>query len=356
MEHVRREDRWFTALSRLMDVGILLLGRERTLDYANAIAGTLLGYGSVEELTQHWMELERLLAPALERACERTDAATPLELELVSASVTRRLRFEIYRLEEDECEGFLVLVRDRDMQDALEQELALAIQMRGLTHFYMQVVHDLKAPLNAMVINLELLRDTIRGGEAAADPVYTRQKRYIDVLGEEVYRLNRSLTSLLAQTPRLAEAPKRFDLRDLMQEIVLLLEPQARSQQVAVEADLGTEALPLISRRDRLKQALLNVAVNALEAMPQTGVLGIRVTKEAGHAHVAISDSGPGIPPEILDRIYQMHFTTKTGGTGIGLYVARSVVEAHKGEIRVATDPTDGTTVHIRLPLATVPD
>src|SRR5882724_3950399 len=109
MEHPRREDRWFTALSRLMDVGILLLGRERNLDYANAVAGTLLGYASVDELAQHWMELQRLLAPALERACERTRAATPLELELASAGVTRRLRFEIYRLEEDECEGFLVL-------------------------------------------------------------------------------------------------------------------------------------------------------------------------------------------------------------------------------------------------------
>ena len=352
MERRQGEDRWFTALSRVMDVGILLLGNDRTLDYANGVACMLFGYSTFEELGQHWAEFGNLLGPALDRACERLEPQTPLELELASPRVTRRLRFEVYLLEEDECEGFLALVRDRDMQDALEHELALAIQMRGLTQFYMQVVHDLKAPLNAMVINLELLRDTLRAGEAPSEDAYARQTRYVSVLGEEVHRLNRSLTSLLTQTPRLNEEAKRVDLRELVQELVLFVEPQARSQHVAIELDLGTEAHALVGRRDRLKQAMLNVAVNALEAMPEGGVLGITLTTEGSVAHIAIRDNGPGIPPEIIDRVYQMHFTTKSGGTGIGLYVARSVVEAHKGKIRVATGPGEGTTVHIQLPLS----
>lgn len=351
-----RGERGFATLSRVLDVGVLVLAVDRTLDYANGGACTLLGYASSEDLAQHWAEFQKLLDPALDRACDEANVAVPLEIDLAATQITRRLRLEIYRLDGDQCDGFLALVRDQHMQEALEHELALAIQMRGLTQFYMQVVHDLKAPLNAMVINLELLRDTLRAGEAASDAVYERQKRYVDVLGEEVHRLNRSLTSLLTQTPRLDDAQQRFDVRELVQELVLLLEPQARSQHVTVEVDLGSQPLPLLGRRDRLKQALLNVAVNALEAMTAGGVLGIRVTAENDQTHITIGDNGPGIPPEILDRIYQMHFTTKSGGTGIGLFVARSVVRAHNGEIRVATTPGKGTTVHIHLPLASGSD
>src|SRR6185295_17410431 len=106
-----------------------------------------------------------------------------------------------------------------------------------------------------------------------------------------------------------------------------------------------------VGRRDRLKQALLNVAVNALEAMPDGGALAIVLRREGERAHITVRDDGPGMPPEIVDRIYDMHFTTKSGGTGIGLYVARAVVEAHRGEIRVATGPDEGTSIHIVLPV-----
>ena len=344
-------DRGFGALARMMDVGVVLLAPDQDLDFANAPACTLLGYDSCDDLRPHWPEFRRLLQPALDRTCEGQSAGTPLDLEVASAGRTRKLRFELYLLEEEECEGFLVLIKDRDMLDALENELALAIQMRGLTRFYMEVVHDLKAPLNAMVINLELLKDTIR---TDGDPQqYERQRRYIDVLGEEVLRLNRSLTSLLTQTPRLSETPQRFDFRELVEELSLLLGPQAKAQQVEVQTSLPKDPLPIVGRRDRLKQGVLNVAINALEAMPEGGLLGITVTRDDDStARLAIRDTGPGIPPEIIGRIYAMHFTTKSGGTGIGLHVARAVVLTHLGTIRIETAPGAGTTVHITLPLA----
>jgi signal transduction histidine kinase len=110
--------------------------------------------------------------------------------------------------------------------------------------------------------------------------------------------------------------------------------------------------MPIVGRRDRLKQGVLNVAINALEAMPEGGLLGLTVARDGDTARLAIRDTGPGIPPEIVGRIYAMHFTTKSGGTGIGLYVARSVVLAHLGTISIETAPGAGTTVHITLPLA----
>ncbi len=344
---------WFGALTRVMDMGVVLLASNRELEFANAPACALLGYDTSDELRRHWSEFRHLLEPGFERAAAG-ERGFSLDLELTTDGRTCKLRFELYRLDEPHGDGFLALIKDRDMLDALEDELALAIQMRGLTRFYMEVVHDLKAPLNAMVINLELLKDTLVPADNAAR--YERQRRYVDVLGEEVQRLNRSLTSLLTQTPRLAEAAQRFDLRELVQELAALLGPQAKAQHVNVETTIPDERLPILGRRDRLKQALLNVAINALEAMPDGGLLAITLAREGETARIAVRDSGPGIPPDLLGRIYAMHFTTKSGGTGIGLYVARSVVTAHQGTIRVDSAVGAGTVVDVTVPLATAAD
>jgi signal transduction histidine kinase len=344
-----QSERWFGALVRVMDVGVVFLTVGHELEFANTSAYALLGYADSEDLQRHWSEFRRLLEPGLD--CKRADGTPglPLDVEVTAQGRTRKLRLELYRLEEDNCDGVLILVKDREMLEALEDELALAIQMRALTRFQTEAVHDLRAPLNAMVLNLELLKDALPPDEDAERQA--RQRRYLNVLGEEVLRLNRSLTALLAQNPHPSEASQAFDLRVLLDELVALLGPQAKAQRVTIETALPNEAIPVVGRRDRLKQAFLNVAINALEAMPQGGVMRIAVERDETNVRLAIRDEGPGIPPEIVERIYAMHFTTKSGGTGIGLYVARSVVLAHHGTIRVESSPGAGTVVYVTLPL-----
>ena len=136
----------------------------------------------------------------------------------------------------------------------------------------------------------------------------------------------------------------------MVQEIERLLLPQARLQHVALEAYLPGTAVRIAGQRDRLKQAILNVAINALEAMSEGGELALRLEANPDQAEVLITDSGPGIPEEVRPRIFDMHFTTKTSGTGIGLYVARSIVEAHGGDISVANAPGRGSEFRLRLP------
>jgi len=336
---------------RTMEVGVVLLTVGHDLEFANAQACALLGYDDPEDLRHHWAEFQRLLQPGLERKPSDHTAPVALDVEVKASGQNRKLRFEIYRLEEDSCDGLLVLVKDRALLDALGDELALAIQMRALTRFLMEVVHDLRAPLNAMVINLELLKDVLPADEDVER--IAKRQRYIGVLGEEVQRLNRSLTALLTQTPRPPEASQQFDLRAIVEELATLLGPQAKAQHVTIETTLPPDPLSIDGRRDRVKQALLNVAINGLEAMPEGGTMRMTAAQEGTEAQLTIHDEGAGIPADIVPRIYAMHFTTKSGGTGIGLYVARSVVLAHHGTIRVDSAPGAGTTVHIGLPLAT---
>jgi signal transduction histidine kinase len=103
---------------------------------------------------------------------------------------------------------------------------------------------------------------------------------------------------------------------------------------------------------DRLRQAFLNVAVNALEAMPRGGRLTLEARRDGTQARIAVRDTGPGIPAATLQRVYDPDFTTKDGGSGIGLHVARAVVELHGGEIGVESEPGRGTDVLVVVPLA----
>jgi signal transduction histidine kinase len=143
-----------------------------------------------------------------------------------------------------------------------------------------------------------------------------------------------------------------FDLTGSLADLAALLGPQARRQAVDLVARLPDEQMPVHGYPDRLRQAFLNVAVNALEAMPRGGRLTLSARRDGARARVALRDDGPGIPPEALPRVYDPDFSTKEGGSGVGLHVARALVELHGGEIRVESAPGGGTCVRVAVPLA----
>jgi signal transduction histidine kinase len=349
-ERGTQAERRVSALASFMDVGVLLLGPEQRLEFANAAARELLGCITPGDLEQRWDGMRHILTEALQRAAAgesgaRVDVALPIDDHI------RNLRLELHRPEEDERGGYLVLVKDRELLEAFETDLRLATQMRGLARVYGALAHELKAPLGAMAINLELLNDALRTDAGDSADLRDRRQRYADVLREELARLNRSLVSVLNQTTSMNEARERFDLCGLVRDLDALLAPQAKLQHVELDIRLPEREVSLAGHRDRLKQALLNIATNALEAMPDGGQLGVALDAENGHATLSIRDSGPGIPPEVLSKMYSMYFTTKSGGTGIGLYVARSVVESHGGEIQVDSCGGEGTCFRVNLPL-----
>ena len=339
--------RGFATLMKVMDVGVILVGRDQVLDFANAPARELLGCPAPNELERRWHGFRALLD---ERLTDTNAEGTRLDLEVPHEGRAASLRIEVYPRDEDDGEGRLILVKSREMLDALENELRLAIQMRGFARFYMAFAHDLKAPLNAMVLNLELLKGTF-GAEATGDPqLKERRERYVAVLREEVARLDRYLRTILTQAAPASESLQQFDVRELIQDLATLLGPQAKQQHVVLDTQLPDESIRLTGHRDRLKQAMLNIAINALESMPDGGRMTLELSAKDARARIAIRDSGPGIAPELLGQIYGMHFTTKNGGTGIGLYVARSVVESYGGEIRVESEVGRGTCFAVELP------
>lgn len=338
----------FATLGKVLNVGVLLLGQGGKLEFASARARELFGCRSQAELEQ---ALARL-APEIDRQTQPAKTANPrgVRMDVEAAGAPGGLRLELYALD-DEADGRLVLVRDRATMTALETDLRLATQLRGLARLYISVAHDIRAPLGAIVTHLELLGMTIDDEAAGMTDVPERRRRYLNVLDEEIQRLRRSLDGLLNHAALPKETTEEVNLREVVVDLEQLLGPQCRRQKVRLTTQLPESEVRVRAARDALKQALINLSVNALEAMPQGGELELRLDHVDSRAVLSVSDSGPGVPEEIRDRIFTMHYTTKDSGTGIGLYVARNVAESSGGNIRVDSEPGRGARFEIDLPV-----
>jgi len=339
----------FSALAQAMDMGILLLRGNRGPDFANPRALELFGSASLTALKERWPAVRDGLDPLFARLGAGNPAPPPTHIELPGDGVAR-LRVEVFRLGGPECDEFLVLLNDPGILDALETDVRLASQLQGVARVYRTVAHELRAPLSAMMIHLDLLRESLArpGGSGEAKE---SQERYVVVLRDELDRLNRSLTEALTQTLPPTDQRDRFDLREALTELGTLLAPQARRQGVELRSEMPETPVVLVGYKDRLKQSFLNVAVNALEALPTGGTVSLQMTVRGQEVLVRITDDGPGIPPDVLARIYERDFTTKGTGSGIGLFVARALVEMHAGEIKVESSEGRGTSVEVRLPV-----
>lgn len=236
--------------------------------------------------------------------------------------------------------------------EALRTDLLDASRLRGLAYFSSTMAHDLKGPLNTMAINLELLSHSVERPEDDAERTRERQRRYVAALRQEMSRLNRCLDTFLGHIRPAPDIYKRFDLRELLDEVEALAGPKARVQHVALQKDVPDQPVSCAGYPAQLKQALVNVVVNALEVMPRGGELALRLRIEGDRAIVTIADRGTGISKELLSRIGALHFTTKGNSTGIGLYTTRSVVESHGGTMTVHTEVGQGTRFDIDLPVA----
>ncbi len=333
------------ALAHLIQVGVVIAGRQLQVEHVSPRARELCGCADEVQFARAW----QVIAPALRRALDQPatgpDAGRSL---LVEVRPGHTVRAEIHR-PEGPAEDHLVVLSDPRALEAVENDARLLRQIDGLGRVYRMLAHELRAPLGAAMLNLETLQEQLGGSDGAdAGP---GAQRCVGVLRGELNRLSRSLQGILTQTVPEA-SPVRFDLAGSLSDLVAFLAPQALRQSVKMEVRVEDEPLPVHGYPDRLRQAFLNVAVNALEAMPRGGRLTVEARRDGARARVALRDTGPGIPAAILPRVYDSDFTTKDGGSGIGLHVARAVVELHGGEIGVESQPGRGTDVLVHVPLA----
>jgi len=228
-------------------------------------------------------------------------------------------------------------------QRALEDQLNQAARLAALGEMVAGVSHEIKNPLGIIQSTAQLL-----GEMPEADHT---QKRLSAVIKEESIRLNGIVTEFLdfasPRKPMLQES----SLEDIVHRNLVFLQPELEKQGIAVESNLDGRSFPIQVDEELLYRALLNIFLNAMQAMDQGGTIRVDIKDDDGHYHLEIGDSGCGIDPENLRRIFDPFFTTREKGTGLGLSLVKKIVEGHGGTITVDSKEGEGTVIKIRLPI-----
>jgi len=232
--------------------------------------------------------------------------------------------------------------------DALVERVAtqldVATRLSAISRLSSGVAHEIKNPLNAILLRLDLLK--VRFGDSDEEV-----SQELEILSKEVLRLNRVVTTFLDFSRPVEVHFEDVDLAALTRDVTELIRPQAAVAKIEVESD-AVQSAPMRGDPDLLKQAILNLVTNAVEAMAQTGgKLRISVIRGSADSWILeVADTGPGIPPALRDKVFQLYFTSKAKGSGIGLAMTYRAAQLHNGTITFSSESGAGTTFRLEFP------
>jgi signal transduction histidine kinase len=206
------------------------------------------------------------------------------------------------------------------------------------------VAHEVKNPINAIVLHLQLLRNKLQ----EIDP---DTGRHVDIIDNEIHRLDRVVQILVDFTRPRELHIEDADLKLILDEVVLLASPDAAQHGVRVMRQLPPEAIPVKVDIDLIKQAMLNVVINGVQAMPAGGTLTIAAHRDEDTVVTEIRDEGTGIPAAVQEKVFELYFTTKKAGSGIGLAQTYQIMQWHYGAVDFESQEGKGTTFRLRLPI-----
>lgn len=211
------------------------------------------------------------------------------------------------------------------------------------------LAHEIKNPLSTIKVNLKLITEDTQNDPGNPQ----RYLKKIDVVQKETARLEQILDDFLRFIGKSELNLQNTDINLLVSDMADFFTPQARAKNVTVR--LGLAKIPITCKvdADMIKQVILNLFINATQAMAEGGELIIRTNMNEKYANIEISDTGTGIPPEKIDKIFLAYYTSRPAGTGLGLPIAKKIINAHNGNITVNSQPGKGTSFTITLPAYT---
>jgi signal transduction histidine kinase len=206
------------------------------------------------------------------------------------------------------------------------------------------VGHEVKNPINAIVVHLELLKNKLGDNSTGA-------QRHLEIIDAEIHRLDRVVQTLVDFSRPVELQLREQDLRPVIADVLALAAEELSTHNVTLISRLPEKPLVANVDADLLKQAMLNVIQNGAQAMPEGGRLEVILEESRKTALLRIADEGPGIPDDIRAKIFDLYFTTKTGGSGIGLAMTYRILQLHHGSVEVQSSEGRGTEFLLRIPL-----
>jgi signal transduction histidine kinase len=240
--------------------------------------------------------------------------------------------------------GALVTLHDLESVEEIGSELELSRRMASIGRLTSGVGHEVKNPINAIVVHLELLKSKL--GDASAPAV-----RHLEVIDAEIHRLDRVVQTLVDFSRPVELQLREQDLRSVIGDVLALAADELVTHKVTLESRLPSTPLIANIDADLLKQAVLNVIQNGAQAMPQGGRLEVFLDEDGMAAVLRVADQGPGIPDDVREKIFDLYFTTKSGGSGIGLAMTYRILQLHHGSVEVQSKSGQGAEFLLRIPL-----
>jgi signal transduction histidine kinase len=364
-EQMRQREAGYTALqanlNQMLDTlrdGVLLF----TADHRAVMVSDAVAYflnKPEDELVGK--QLEEIFEPETALGAAVLEAFAnggPVSAEGVTLEDGRQVQISLDRIDDgldgSGNMGTLLTLRDIESMMQLGQELEVARRLAAIGRLTAGVGHEVKNPINAMVVHLELLRGKLVGQEGEA---FVGAQRHVEILSGEMQRLDRVVQTLADFSRPMELHLREHDLRQVVGAVVELTAAEMRENGVTAIVKAPPEPVTVRVDAELLRQALLNLMLNGMQAMPRGGRLWVKIRRDHQAAVLEVMDEGEGIPGELLPRIFELYFTTKPKGSGIGLAMTYRILQMHGGamEVRSNANPIAadrGTTFTLRLPLA----
>ncbi len=340
---------------RVLQDAVLFLNRDGQLVFANPAAETLLGIRLDEAVGHRLKDLlnpEHPLTSTLDALLAPGAPAASHHLRLESAGgKAREVRVSAYPVQEDgRFGGAVVAIQDLEAVKAVHSLVDYSARLAELGRLTSGVAHEVKNPLNAMAIHLELLRGHL-------PPESSEARESLEVISKEIHRLDRVVQGFLKFVRPQELSLQPVDIAAFLRDVVELVEVEAAQAGARLVLSVDPRAARLMADPDLLRQALVNLSQNAIQAMPDGGVviLGARPGPE-GQIELSVEDQGVGIPEEALDKVFRLYYTTKPEGSGIGLTLVYRIAQMHGGSVRIQSTVGKGTSVILTLPRLAPPD
>jgi len=241
------------------------------------------------------------------------------------------------------------LRRASEQARRLEQQAREGERLADIGRLASGLMHEIRNPLSTLNLNLQLLAEDFA---APQTDLQRRTARKLQVLQDETKRLEEILNKFMVFVGRMEVTTSRLDAGRLVSDLLTFYEPQAAPHRITLRSTIEPGLPPVEADADLLKQALLNLILNAQAAMPDGGELMISMRPDGQAVAITITDTGSGIPADQLGRVFDAYYSTRRGGSGLGLPIVKRIVAEHGGSITVASEPGRGTQFVIRLPAA----
>jgi len=281
------------------------------------------------------------------------DAGMSIVQEEITTEAGRRLELSLDFIHDDRVDqggslGALLTLHDVESVSEIESELELSRRMAAIGRLTSGVGHEVKNPINAIVVHLELLRSKVGSESSAA--------RHLEIIQSEIQRLDRVVQTLVDFSKPVELKLLDQDMRQIVSSVLMLASAGLESYSVSVVSQLPNYPVMVKVDSDLMKQALLNVVLNGAQAMEDGGELSVRLIEDGRSAIIKVQDHGHGIPEEIRARIFDLYFTTKREGSGIGLAMTYRILQLHNGQLDVESKIGEGSTFTLSVPTSGVTD